>query len=248
MTISSRGLQRRITTLNEQTQKELAEIRENVQYFPGEVGEVSHFLFNEGAGHTHEEVSGNDGTVTGAVWGQDADGRFLSFDGVNDEVDFGATDDYHSGIAAIATWEIILKAQPPTTTIGIPWQQGSAAAGNDLTFSIETHTDNDVRHRGRQPAGGGTIWSVTCTGCLQWEALTHIRLTWEDGATPEQSLYVNDMATAQATASTGSGNLANTGVEELKFGVGSGGINFYKGKIYEAKIWSTVRSNQVLIL
>jgi len=195
-----RALARRITALDEETGKSLAIIRGNLPWFPGEVGQEAHFLVNEGGGNTQEKVTGNEGTVSGAVWGQDEDGRFLFFDGVDDEVDFGATNAYHSGISSIATWEIMLKPELAGVSQNPAWQQGSAESAGNHTFNIALDSDNDILGRGRNVGGGGTIGEVRGAGSAQLGRLTHIRMTWEDGATPEQSLYVTDIVAPPSSA------------------------------------------------
>jgi len=104
---------RRVAALDVKTKADIKAIRANTPYFGSQVstGVKAWFLFNEKSGNTYEEISGNAGTVTGAVWGQDEDGIYLWFDGANDEVDFGTDTSYHAGVLTLATWDIVIKPE-----------------------------------------------------------------------------------------------------------------------------------------
>jgi len=79
-----------------------------VKYHYSHGGPVGYWKFDEGSGATARDSSGNnnDGAISGATWADGKYGQALSFDGVDDYVDAGASSIFQFGANdfTLATW------------------------------------------------------------------------------------------------------------------------------------------------
>jgi hypothetical protein len=187
-------------------------------------GLVAAYSFNEGAGPTVSDFSGNNntGTINGAVW--TASGRYgagLQFDGASALVTVNDSASLHlTNAMTLEAW-----VNPAS---GGGWQD-VIYKGNDAYY-LEGSSDS-----GPRPAGGGTFNSVDnvlySSSNLPANTWTHLALTY-DGAT--LLLYVNGL---QVASSAVTGALAAS-TYPLQIGGDSIFGQYFSGVIDEVRIYN----------
>ena len=193
-------------------------------------GLVAAWGFNEGAGPTTADASGNNntGTISGATWS--TQGRFggaLTFDGTND---------------------VVVVANAPslnlTTAMTLSaWVMPTGANGGWRTIlqrEVDAYFLNAATGTGtRRPGGGGTFSGSTNfvrgPGTLPLNVWTYVALTW-DGA--QLRLYV-DGALVTTAARTG---VLQSVTTPLRIGGNVPYGEFFQGRLDEIRIYNRALS------
>lgn len=192
-------------------------------------GLVAAFAFDETAGATVNDASGNGnvGTISGAS--RTSSGRFgaaLAFDGINDWVTVA------SAASLNLTSRLTLEAWVFPTQAG-GWQTAlMKEAPGDLRYALYTSTDTG------RPAGYlkiGTDRSVYGATPLPLNAWTHVAVTYDGAA---MRLYING---AQSATQARTGNVA-TSSSPLYIGGNTVWGEYFKGTLDEVRIYNRALS------
>jgi Concanavalin A-like lectin/glucanases superfamily/Calx-beta domain len=165
----------------------------------GASGLVAAFSFDEGAGTTALDDSGNglNGAISGATWSTGRNGGALSFDGVDDWV---TVDDH----ALLDVTRVTVSAwiRPSVRT---PWMTVlMKETGTGLAYAL--YANNDASRPAGEILVNGVIRIATGTAAVATTGWTHLAYTY-DGA--NMRMYVNGVLvrtvarTGNITASTG---------------------------------------------
>ncbi len=200
-------------------------------------GLVAAFGFNEGAGTTIGDVSGNGhvGTIRGAVFAEGKAGMALRFDGVDDWVTVpdSATLDLTAGMtleawirptAALGGWDTVLLKQRGT---------------GDLSYALYANDGAPLAGGVAAPAGyvnAAGHQAVRGASALPVDAWTHVAATY-DGATLR--IYVNGALVASRAQT---GTIAVSGAVLRIGGNGSFTGEFFEGLIDEVRIYNRALS------
>ena len=193
-------------------------------------GLVAAYGFNEGAGTTLSDASGNSnaGTIKGATWtAQGRYGRALSFNGVSSlvQIPASASLSLSSGIT-LEAWVFPTASQSGWRTI--------IQREVDAYFLHASNVSGPLR-----PAGGGTfngtVAYVSGAAANPVNAWTHLAMTY-DGATLR--LYVNGVLTA-SQARTGA---IETNTSPVRIGGNSPYGEFFQGLIDEVRVYNRALS------
>jgi hypothetical protein len=189
-------------------------------------GLVAAYSFDEGAGTTVADASGNNntGTLLGATW--TGSGKFngaLSFNGTSSRVDV-------SNAASLQlTTAMTLEAWVNPTTITSKWRD-VIYKGRDNYFLAATSTNTS------KPVGAGIIGGVNTkaigTAPLATNTWTHLATTYDGAAL---RFYVNGNL-VRTTAVTGT---IATSINPLQIGGDSIFGQFFAGRIDEVRIYNT---------
>lgn len=176
--------------------------------------------------------NGNDGVIHGAAFVDGISGKALSFDGSNDEVDFG------SGTTLNLPNALTIEAwiYPQASTIGGIVMKGKYQNEYDASYSTIYGSDNKISF---------LVWNTPHTRLelISNNALTlnqwhHIVYTW-DGSTTAARIYINGNLDNEI-ANTGI-NLAMSTNEPLRIGRFKNidyGEKWFKGIIDEVRIYN----------
>jgi hypothetical protein len=196
-------------------------------------GPVAAYAFNEGAGTTLGDASGNGntGTLQGPTW--TAAGKYgaaLSFDGINDLVVVNPSNSLNLSTAmTLEAWVFPTAAQSGWRTI----VQREVDA-----FTFNASNINGALH----PAGGGTfdgqLDHTASPSALAVNAWSHVALTW-DGATLR--LYVNG-AQVSSKPRTGTLQTSANGAGPIRIGGNVPYGEFFQGLIDELRIYNRALS------
>ena len=189
-------------------------------------GLVAAWGFNEGAGPTAGDASGNanTGTISGATWS--AQGRYgsaLTFDGTNDMVVVNSSASLNLTTAmTLSAWVYPTANQSGWRTI--------------LQRQVDAYFLNASNSNGpRFPSGGGTfsgsVSFVSGSSSLPVNTWTHVALTW-DGATLR--LWVNGAQVASAAQ----GGVLETNSSPLRIGGNVPYGEFFRGRLDEIRIYN----------
>jgi hypothetical protein len=189
-------------------------------------GLVAAYSFDEGAGTTIADASGNNntGTLVGATW--TGSGKFngaLSFNGTSSRVDVPNAASLQLSTA------MTLEAWVNPTTVTSKWRD-VIYKGRDNYFLAATSTNTS------KPAGAGIIGGVNTkalgTAPLATSTWTHLTATYDGAAL---KLYVNGTL-VRTTAVTG---VIATSTNPLQIGGDSIFGQFFAGTIDEVRIYNT---------
>jgi chitodextrinase len=187
---------------------------------------VAAYGFNEGAGTTVADASGNGntGTVANATWTTAGKyGNALVFNGTSSRVSINDAASLH------LTTAMTLEAWVKPSTSSSDWHD-VIYKGDDAYY-----LEGSSSHNGK-PAGGGTFGAADVqtygTAALAVNAWTHLAVTY-DGATLK--LYVNG-ALASSLARTG--NIL-TSTNQLQIGGDSLYGQYFQGTIDEVRVYNT---------
>ena len=199
-----------------------------VTYTPPDTiaGLVAAWGFNEGAGPTAGDASGNvnTGTIAGATWS--ALGRYgsaLTFDGVNDMVVVNSSASLNLTTAmTLSAWVYPTANQSGWRTI--------------LQREVDAYFLNASNSNGpRFPSGGGTfsgsVSFVSGSSALPVNTWTHVALTW-DGAILR--LWVNGAQVASAAQ----GGVLETNSSPLRIGGNVPYGEFFQGRLDEIRVYN----------
>jgi hypothetical protein len=188
-------------------------------------GLVAQYTFNEGAGSTVIDASGNNnlGTIIGATWSPSGKyGNALSFNGTSNRVDIVDSSSLHlSSAMTLAAW-----VNP--TLVSSVWQD--VIYKGSVNYYLMASSSN-----GGSPGGGGTFGGSTqgtfAPTPLTANTWTYLAATYDGSAI---RLYVNGTlvsTTAKTGAITSSSNLLQIGGNTI-----SG--QYFSGKIDEIRIYN----------
>ena len=155
---------------------------------PPPTGLVAGYAFDEAAGATTADASGNGnvGTVSGAAWStQGRNGGALSFDGTNDLVSIAdaATLDLTTGMT--------LEAWVFPTSLGSAWRTTIFKHGSaDLVYGLYANRNTGVPNA--QVFVGGSARVVNGSGGLAPSTWSHLAATYDGAAI---RIYVNGVET-----------------------------------------------------
>ena len=165
----------------------------------GASGLVAAFSFDEGAGTTALDASGNalNGAISGATWSTGRNGGALAFDGVDDWV---TVDD--NPLLDVTRLTVSAWIRP---TVRTPWMTVLMKEAPD-TLAYALYANNDASRPAGEILVNGVIRIATGTAAIATNAWTHLAYTY-DGA--NMRMYVNGVLvrtvarTGNITASTG---------------------------------------------
>ena len=188
-------------------------------------GLVAAYGFEEGAGATASDASGNGntGSVSGATWTTSGrTGGALSFDGNNDFV--SVADAASLGLSTAMTLEAWVY---PTAASG--WRNViMKETGSDLAWALYSSSPSS-RPEGYVRTSNSS--SVSGPGALPLNAWTHLALTY-DGAV--MRIYQNGV---EVGSQAKTGNIATSG-QPLRIGGNSIWGEYFSGRIDEVRIYN----------
>jgi chitodextrinase len=189
-------------------------------------GLVAAYSFNEGAGTTVIDSSGqgNTGTITNATWTSSGKyGSAMVFNGTNAWVTISDAASLH------LTSGMTLEAWVNPSTVSSAWRD-VMYKGNDMYY-LEGTSDNGTR-----TGGGGTFGSIDAViygnAALTVNTWAHLALTY-DGA--NLRLYVNG---TQVSSQAQTGNIA-TSTNPLQIGGDNIYGQYFAGTIDEIRVYNT---------
>jgi hypothetical protein len=205
---------------------------------PDPGGCVASWSFNEGSGSTVYDSSGNGntGTIYGATWVDGKVGKALSFDGVDDYVNFpnsSSLNDYSGGLT--------LMAWIKTDTVS-KYQQHIIAKGNGLgypgeDYAIALQPGDDLLFF----IGGTVAWVVygVYPDAITPNEWYHVAATWNG---TEWAIYVN--GTLKASGGNQSNSTLNFSSNPLCVGREPGWPSTsFEGIIDEVRIYNRALSS-----
>jgi len=149
---------------------------------------ISYWKLNDNA---EDEIGDNDGTVSGATYIDGRDGRGLSFDGSNDYVDFGTSNDFKSTEEiTLSAWVNIGEFATWRSFVGSLWDTGSTESGYYLGTG---GTANAVGFYLKTENMAGNNWGNAVVSNLELDTWYHLVGTY-DGQTIK--LYVDGQLVA----------------------------------------------------
>ena len=191
----------------------------------GAVGLVAEYTFNEGAGSTVLDTSGNSnlGTIVGATWTTAGKyGNALSFNGTSNRVDILDSSSLH------LTSAMTLAAWVNPTSLSSAWQD--VIYKGNVNYFLMASSDN-----GGSPVGGGTFGSTIKgsfgTAALAANTWTYLATTY-DGSFIK--LYVNGVQVS-SVAMTGP---IKTSLNPLQIGGDTVNGQNFKGLIDEVRVYN----------
>ena len=192
-------------------------------------GLVAAYSFNEGAGTTAGDSSGNglNGTIANATWVATGKyGKALSFNGTNALVTVADPG------PLMLTTGMTLEAWVNPSTVSSAWRD-VIYKGNDNYYLEGTSTN------GGAPAAGGTFGGANAnayaTGPLPTNTWSHLALTYDGSAL---RLYVNGVL-ASSIARTGD---IQTSANPLQIGGDSLYGQYFQGMIDEVRVYDVALS------
>jgi len=164
------------------------------------------------------------------VFGDDF-GNALEFDGSNDYVDCGQSDEANlTGSLTIEAW-----IKPYTKNSNLTIVANSSAGLNNSGYALHVNTWNNTDGKiGFETNNGDPI--VTEDSVVEFDKWQHLAVT-ASGVTA--TVYIN----GEAKKVIGSVNLTST-TNNLIIGAMPGPSYYYKGQIEELRIWSVIRSQE----
>ena len=194
----------------------------------GTTGLVAAYSFNEGAGTTTADSSGNalTGAISGATWAAGRTGNALSFDGVNDWVTVNDANVLDVTRVTLSAWVRPTVNTPWTTVI-----MKEVAGG--LSYALYANDDAS------RPAGfvliSGLDRVATGTAVVPTNAWTHLAYTY-DGA--NMRMYVNGTL-VRTVARTGN---ITTSTSPLRIGGNSAWGEYFTGLIDDVRVYNRALS------
>jgi fibronectin type 3 domain-containing protein len=189
-------------------------------------GLVAAYGFDEGAGATVSDASGNGntGTISGATWTIGRSGNALLFDGVNDWLTIAdsASLDVTSGVS--------LEAWVYPTALGTAWRTVLfKEQSGDLVYGLYANR-NTTRPNG-QVYVGGTARELDGTASLSLNTWSHLAMTY-DGSTIR--LFLNGTQVSQV-ARTGA---VATSTGALRIGGNNVWPEWFAGRIDDVRVYN----------
>jgi hypothetical protein len=194
-----------------------------------QAGPVAAYGFNEGAGATVSDLSGNgnSGTITGATWTPSGKfGSSLTFNGTSNVVTIAHNASLSLGTAmtleawvkpsALSSWRCVILKE---ATNGLTYALYASDTASRPSGYIHTNSDTDV----------------TSSTALALNAWTHLALTY-DGAT--MRLFVNGV---QAATRAISGSIT-TSTSALRIGGNNVWGEYFSGQIDEVRLYNRALS------
>ncbi len=194
---------------------------------------VAAYSFDEGAGTTVGDLSGNGntGTVNGASWGVGRFGQALSFDGTNDRVTIPDSNSLD------LTTGMTMEAWVRPTTLGTAWKtvlfKHRNANTTNMMYVLYANRNTSVPNA--EITNGTAVRAANGTTQLPLNAWSHLAATY-DGAILR--LYVN--ATQVGTIATAGAIGVSTG--DLWIGANNVWPEWFAGSIDEVRIFRTART------
>jgi hypothetical protein len=175
-----------------------------------DVGNTKSYL---GSGTTWTDLSGNgnNGTLTNGPTFDSGNGGSIVFDGTNDEIDCGSSDDF-----AFGTGDLTIEVWCNPDTFGSTRGIISISPFASTTWQIRYNNQN-VRWN---YSGSSNITSSSSVSTGEWTQIVATR------SGTALTLYINAVSEGTGTSSA---NLSDNGI--LKIGVNRGGTDHFDGKI-----------------
>lgn len=191
-------------------------------------GLVAAYGFNEGAGTTAGDLSGNNhtGILSGATWS--TQGRFggaLQFDGIDDLVTVADT------AALDLTTGMTLEAWVNPTALGGWRTVVLKETSNDLAYTLYADDGTDPVPAGYGATSTGALLRASGTGPLPLNTWSHLAVTYGGGFV---RFYVNGVL-VNSVAATGS---IRTSANALRIGGNSVWGEYFAGRIDEVRIYN----------
>jgi len=212
---------------------------------------VAHWPFDDGAGATAADISGNghDGTIVGAAWaspGWDGTGSALDFDGIDDLIELGKFDVIGSGIT-LAAW---INAEGFGITDARIISKANEWGGNDHWWMFGTFGNGSSLRFRLKTDESATTATLISDPVLELGTWTHVAATW-DGST--MRIYSN----AVEIASMAKGGSAVAVDPAISVAIGSQPsdafatlpshvVKFFDGRIDDVRIYSHALSAEEL--
>lgn len=195
----------------------------------GEEGLVAHWKFDEGAGETVADASGNgnNGTIMGAVWTDGVKGAALQFDGVSSYV--RVPDSPSLNITSAMTIEAWIRSNSTdgARVIVSKWDD----ANSTWSYIFKDHNDTDTLRIELSKDIHADLIDLPGTNAIPLGEWAHVAVTFE-GTTVR--LYLNGVLDAEGTTT---GGTIDSSWAELQIGAISGG-EVFDGMIDEVRIYN----------
>jgi chitodextrinase len=186
-------------------------------------GLVAAYAFDEGAGSTAGDASGNgkSGSIVGAAWAVGRFGRALSFDGIDDRVDLTPLGTFYK---TAFTYEAWAKKRTTKTDVTVLGSWAAAQDGGPMIWS------DHVAGRYRLTLNAGITNYLDSGHVPTTEVWEHLAVTY-DGATAR--FYVDGV---EAASRPFTGNVGDTNVWRIG-AYGPGPAGFFDGLVDEVRIY-----------
>lgn len=208
----------------------------------------AHFSFNNGTAAVTSGAVTIDGTVIGATATLDRFGNAnaaMSFDGVDDYIDFGDLTNYQFGNTSftVALW---INGNAAQVGQGIPVGKRGFINGEDHAYMFGWKNDGELMTYYRDDNGSGTAssWPLANVPSSSWN---HIAMVFDRTANPMYDsvyVYVNGVKDeAQSIVGLTGFNATGTSAGQLMAGRSSNGGQHYNGIIDELYIFRRALSS-----
>jgi hypothetical protein len=200
----------------------------------------AHFSFDNGTAEVTAGIVTVDGTITGATTTTDRLGNpnaAMSFDGIDDNIDFGDIANYQFGTNSftIALW---MNGNLGQVGQGIPVGKRGFNGGQDYAYMFGWKADGELMSYYRDDSGAAEDFPLTTVVPGTW---THVAMVFERTIDPQYDslyVYINGVKEASQSISTMTGfNATGTNAGQLMAGRSSQGGQHFNGKIDELYVF-----------
>jgi hypothetical protein len=200
----------------------------------------AHFSLDNGAAAVTAGAVTIPGSVTGATPTIDRFGNpnsAMSFDGVDDYIDFGDIANYQFGTSSftVALW---MYGSMDQVGQGVPVGKRGFVSGQDYAYMFGWKSNGELMTYYRDDNGAAAGWPLSTVSAETW---THIAMVFERTLDPQYDsvyVYVNGVKAASQNISTMTGfNATGTSAGQLMAGRSSNGGQHFNGKIDELYIF-----------
>ncbi len=207
----------------------------------------AHWMFDEGAGGTAGDSSGNhvDGTLTnGLAWTSGFSGSALSFDGVNDTLNLGSNLSVLQNVnaASVTAWIKPASTLAPNTyreLVSISVNNGSTPTDTSrLTLSLQGDGSAGALFFGARSTDTEAQKNLSFNANLQTNQWYHVGAV-ADFAGGTLAIYLNGVLVASSNVTFAQPRTANTASTSAALGSqDAGGSNYFHGLMDEVRIYT----------
>jgi hypothetical protein len=200
------------------------------------------FLFNDGTAAVSSGTVTQAGVINGATLIDDRFGNSnsaMSFDGVNDYIDFGNLSNYQFGSDSftIALW---MYGALDQSGQGIPIGKRGFNGGQDYAYMFGWRSNGELLLYYRDDSGSAETWPTTTVDADSW---SHIAMVF-DRSTSEVMLYKNASLISAVDISTlTTFNASGTTDGQLMIGRSSNGGQYFSGYIDDVYVFRRALNN-----